>query len=154
MFDAGCQDCCWSYLITDQVSYQGGDISESLVRQAKMRHPDLEICVHDVTNDPLPAVDMLLLRDVAIHLSDADKRRAIKNWVASQIPWLLMTHTAHIKHNAPINYEDGFPWAAVNWTIDPWNFPAPIVGVDDCMLGDQRLGLWHRDDIKDLPCLL
>lgn len=58
MFDAGCQDCCWSYLITDQVSYQGGDISESLVRQAKMRHPDLEICVHDVTNDPLPAVDM------------------------------------------------------------------------------------------------
>jgi len=151
MFDAGCNDISWMSTINQQVKYHGGDISEAMVRHAQFVHPELDIILHDATTDPLPKVDLLFVKDVTIHLNNADKKKVIQNWLNSDIPWLMVTHD-EFDDNVDFKYADGFPFASVNWEKAPWNFPKPI----DCIYEIQKdnagrcMALWHRDQIAGL----
>lgn len=151
MFDAGCNDCAWAQAHDPRIIYSGGDISAEIIAEAHRKFPNLNVQVFDVTTDPIPAVDVLFMRDVAIHLSNADKLRMLHNWLDSGVPWLLTTTEPAHQENTEIEYNaDGFPWAGINWQLQPWNFPEPR----DCIVEQghesRRLALWHRDQLKDL----
>lgn len=149
MFDAGCNDCQWMNTQTFGVAYRGGDISLSAVARA-MCQTDLDIMVHDITRDPIPPCDLLWIRDVMIHLSDRDRLRALQNWLASDIPWIMMTQVDGVT-NQDIVYDGQFHTTQVNWYAEPWLFPRGT----DCVfeMGTRKMELWHRDQIKDLPCI-
>jgi hypothetical protein len=153
MFDAGCNDCSWSSRFDHTIKYQGGDISLPMVASVWRNYPGLDVILHDVTTDPLPPVDVLFVRDVAIHLNTADKTRMLRNWIDSSIPWLLITHDEYEKQNRDFEYDqESFPLGYVNWRIAPWNFPAPqdqIYEVDRDESG-RCMALWHRDQLKDI----
>ena len=149
IFDAGCNDCNWMKIVSQFVQYQGGDISLAMVADAWHRHPELDIVLHDVTTDPVPKVDLLFVRDVAIHLNNHDRRQLWLNWYHSNVPWILITHQTHIDQNTDIEYSaEHFPFSAVNWQVVPWNFPVPLDQATD--IDANNMSLWHRDQFKEI----
>lgn len=153
MFDAGCNDCSWSSRFERTIEYYGGDISLPMVASVWRNFPALNVILHDVTTDPLPVVDVLFVRDVAIHLNNTDKVRMLQNWLNSSIPWLLITHDEHEHKNQDFEYsQEHFPLGCVNWGLAPWNFPKPIDQIYEvnCDESGRCMALWHRDQLKDL----
>ena len=150
IFDAGCNDCGWMSLVMPYVRYHGGDISRHLVKDLQQRKPELDIVLHDITTDTIPAVDLLFVRDVAIHLNNKDKLQMWKNWISSEVPWILTTHIRDVDKNIDFEYSDNFPFSAMNWELEPWNFPAPADAIDEYGPGGRCLALWHRDQFKGL----
>lgn len=151
MFDAGCNDCNWMHFFHQLVDYRGGEISLGLVADVWRRRPDLNVCLHDITTDPLPNVDLLFVRDVSIHLNNSDRSKLWNNWFRSQIPWILITHNPEVFVNEDIEYtQQSFPFSPVNWNIDPWNFPLPMVKLDEYSPGGKCLALWNRDQFKKI----
>jgi hypothetical protein len=153
MFDAGCNDCSWSSRLEHSIEYHGGDISLPMVASVWRNYPDLDVILHDITTDPLPAVDVLFVRDVAIHLNNQDKTALLKNWLHSNIPWLLITQDDYERDNPDVEYDKiNFPVAWVNWTKAPWNFSEPTDQIWETNGHEygRRLALWHRDQIKGL----
>lgn len=148
MFDAGCCDCHWMSTLVDNFNYRGGDISRTVVEHLQKNNPALDIVWHDVTTDTLPAVDLLFVRDVAIHLTNKDKQKLISNWLSSNIPWILTTQDNRIENtDFEYNYLQ-FPESQVNWLADPWNFPAPTDALSESENGNNRtLALWHRSQL-------
>jgi hypothetical protein len=150
MFDAGCNDYEWANLITD-IEYHGGDISQYVVNSAICKWPNANITVHDMTEDVFPDVDLLFVRDVAIHLSDIDRKKLLNNWLTSSIPWLLITHIPDASKNNSIQYQsDEFPASDINWLLPPWNFPQYTDCVWEFNPGGRCMALWHQDHIKSI----
>lgn len=148
IFDAGANDCAWQrMMITKLIDYSAGDHNPVMVDIA--RASGIDAIVHDVRTDPFPKVDALFIRDVAIHLNNANKRLMIQNWLASGIPWILMTHIDNISENKDFEHtDDEFPFAEINWKLPPWNFPEPVDFVVDLWPDSHRhMALWHRDQI-------
>jgi hypothetical protein len=151
IFDAGCNDCNWMYLLSEKIEYQGGDISPSMIAGARADYPGLNVAVHDITSDPIPSVDLLFVRDVAIHLNNQDRLKLWKNWYNSSVPWILITHIQDCLLNNNIEYvTDQFPFSAVNWELDPWNFSKPTDLIDEYGPNGRCLALWHRDQFKEI----
>jgi hypothetical protein len=149
IFDAGCNDCNWMKIVSQYVQYQGGDISLAMVADAWRHHPELDIVLHDVTTDPIPDVDLLFVRDVAIHLNNHDRGQLWLNWYRGNVPWILITHQTYVDQNTDVEYStENFPFSAVNWQLPPWNFPAPLDQVIDP--GSNPMSLWHRDQFKEI----
>jgi hypothetical protein len=149
MFDAGCNDCTWMSRLID-IEYHGGDISPSMVSQACATHPGINATIHDATTDPFPMVDLLFVRDVTIHLSQQDKLKLLNNWVASGIPWLMITQDPDIDKNIDTTY-DSFPLALVNWHLDPWNFHAPTDLVYEMLTNQGKsMSLWHVNQLRTI----
>lgn len=148
IFDAGCCDCHWMSTLVENFKYSGGDISRTVVEHLQKNYPSLDIIWHDVTTDPLPVVDLLFVRDVAIHLNNADKQKLISNWLSSNIPWILMTQDDGIT-NSDFEYsQEVFPESQINWMADPWNFPAPADILLEVKNGNNRkLALWNRSQL-------
>lgn len=151
MFDAGCNDCSWAFKLAEFVDYRGGDISLAMVAHAWSTKPWLSVEVHDITSDPIPDVDLLWVRDVAIHLNNEHKHRMLANWCQSQVPWIMLTHMPEVEHNIDFDYADGFPWAAINWCQAPWSFPEPVDRIREELEGERCMALWHRDQFQDRP---
>lgn len=152
IFDAGCNDCNWMDLIIPHLDkYYGGDISLAMVAYVWHTYPDFEVEVHDITTDPIPSVDLLFVRDVAIHLNYHDKQKLWNNWFNSGVPWILITHNPDHCENHESDYESGkLLVEQVNWCIKPWNFPAPINTADEYLPGGRCMGLWHQNQFNGI----
>lgn len=149
IFDSGCNDCGWMSRTINStgINYQGGDISLAMVAHVWRVYPNLNVQVHDGTTDPFPNVDLLFVRDVAIHLNNADKKKLLQNWLDSNIPLILMTHSKSINTNVDFVYSDKFPMAEVNWELPPWNFPPPKEVIWEYGEGGKSMSLWRRKQI-------
>ena len=156
IFDAGCNDCGWVSRLQDYLffEYHGGDISLAMVADVRRRVPELDVQVHDATTDPFPTVDLLLVRDVAIHLNNQDKRKLWQNWINSDIPWILITHNLEIREGFEINndieYGSTFPHASANWEMEPWKFPPPLDIIWEYGENGRALGMWHQNQLEDM----
>ncbi len=149
MFDAGCNDCRIGIGISPPITYFGGDISAAMVADSWIKRPDINVVLHDVTSDTLPDVDLLFIKDVTIHLDNSDKRKIIQNWLSSNIPWIMVTHD-EFENNSDCDYNNGFPFAFVNWEKHPWNFPKPTAVIYEVGDAGRCMALWHRDQICPL----
>ena len=74
--------------------YIGADIVPELIAVLAKKYSDRaghEFRVIDIVHDALPSADLWLCRAVLIHLSNADGLAVLRNFVASDIPYLLTT---------------------------------------------------------------
>ena len=97
--------------------------------------------------DPLPDADLWLCRDCLIHLSFEDVERAVQNFLASEIPyWLVTTHT---KVNRNIDIPTGH-CRMINLAKEPFNFGEPLRYVEDTDHDGtgKSLGLWERETLR------
>ena len=152
VFDSGSNDCGWvnELVKSTQIDYQGGDISPAMINHARDKYPNLKVKVHDATTDPYPFVDLLFVRDVAIHLNNADKKKLLQNWIESDATWILITHSIEVGNNTDFEYGDTFPFSEVNWELAPWNFPSATDAVWEYNVGGRSMSLWHRDQLRNI----
>ncbi len=152
IFDAGSHDAAWQVkTIAKEVQYSAGEINPELVDFAKQNNVDLDIVEFDITQNVLPDVDLLFVRDVTIHLSNEHKQQAIANWFRSNIPYLLISHYQGALCNKEIDTTvHAFPFADVNWCISPWNWPAPLESLWEMSVLGRSMSLWHKSQLLEV----
>lgn len=154
MVDVPCGDFFWmSQLDLGLESYVGGDIVPELVAANTERFggPARSFRRIDAARDQLPRADLVLCRDLLIHLSLRKVRGVLSNIRRSGATWLAASTYA----DAPVNEEiltGGY--RPVNLQTAPFMFPAPRIifqeGGDPNIRvpSNKYLGVWR---ISDLP---
>jgi hypothetical protein len=152
IFDAPCGDLNWMPELLKQTNlhYQGGDVSPSLVAELQKNHPQFNIQHFDICRDAFPKVDVWHCRDCFFHLPFADIHKALENFVASEIPYtLLTTHKAFLLHkNLDVR---GIGFRFLDLECAPISLPKPLVYLPDYQRGSdfpRYVGLWSREMIQ------
>jgi hypothetical protein len=145
LLDIPCGDCNWIMpAIKNLDLYLGADIVDELIEENRKRFPDEHFAVLDITKDQLPKVDMILVRDLFGHFSDADLNAAIKNVKASGAKYLLATTFPSMFNTVQIKTGQ---WRALN--LDYFCGLPPsieIISEGNRMFKDKHLGLWRLGD--------
>jgi SAM-dependent methyltransferase len=150
VLDIPCGDFFWfKEMKLDLDRYIGGDIVAPLIASVAKKYtsPTHSFRVMDLTKDPLPDCDLILVRDCFIHLSFESIFAALGNIARSKIRYLLTTHSADVAAN--VNIAAGSA-RGLNLCGAPFNFPAPLDLIDDYAKGlaPRQLGLWRIDDLR------
>jgi glycosyltransferase involved in cell wall biosynthesis len=153
MLDIPCGDYYWMQHVDLPVAYTGADIVQEVVNINNRKYSDSQHkFLHlDVCNDKLPQVDLIFARDLLVHLSYNDIRRAIKNMKESGATWLLTTTFTGRDSNIDIKTGD---WRTLNLQLAPFNFPEPEKIINEgCTqfngdYSDKSLGLWKIQDLE------
>lgn len=153
LLDAPCGDFGWMQRVDlTGITYIGADIVPDLVAANAERYasPTRRFVTLDLAADPLPAADVLLCRDLLVHLSFTDIRRVLRNVQQAAIPYLLTTTFPGHAVNEDIVSGD---WRLLNFEHPPFSFPPPQeLIVEGCTEGggqfaDKSLGLWRVADL-------
>lgn len=142
VLDIPCGDLNWAKHVK-WPKYIGADIVPELVAAAKAANPTFDVRVLDITTDSLPKVDLLLCRDLLVHFSNADIKRALKNIRASGAKYLLAT-------TFPLHENSGDivtgQWRPVN-LASLFGLPDPLEYISEEykheQFSDKSLGLWR-----------
>ncbi len=152
MFDAPCGDLNWmpALLAVTPIAYQGGDISAAVVAAQTERHQGFQLRQFDICRDAFPQADVWHCRDCLFHLPFADIFKALNNFVASDIPYaLLTTHHAWLLHrNLDLN---GIGFRFLDLERAPISLPKPLAYIPDYKRGSdfpRYVGLWSRAMIQ------
>jgi hypothetical protein len=154
ILDAPCGDFNWmQHVGLGPVEYIGVDFMAEIVAENARRHESSSrrFLRADVLGDPLPRADLILCRDLLVHLTYADIARALRNFKASGATYLMATTFTKARQNLDTS---GGEWRPLNLTDQPFNFPAPIRLVNEkCTeagdtFDDKSLGIWR---LADLP---
>jgi hypothetical protein len=88
----------------------------------------------------------MICRDCFIHLSNADVRRALDNFVRSDIKYILATTYRFGRINADIATGQ---FRALNLQAAPFSLPPPIETIVDYIypFPPRRLALWSREQV-------
>lgn len=144
ILDIPCGDFNWmSEVDLSGIKYIGADVVENLIYKLRNRYhnQNLEFEVLDITKDKLPKVDMVLVRDLFGHFSNADVKLALKNLRASGSRYLLSTTFPNRENVRDI--ETG-QWRPIN-LASMFGLPDPLVLIREGVTGefsDKSLGLW------------
>lgn len=160
MLDAPCGDANWMSTITfpNNFIYLGADINRGFVNRNNKIY-DRKFIVLDITDDELPTTDMIFVRDCLFHFNNHYKLKFFKNFLKSNIKYILTSNhpKAQINDDIPMC---GF--GTINWHIHPWNFGNPIDSILDYDENDvmfenlpyRNMCLWSKEQIlsfvKDL----
>ena len=105
VFDAPCGDFNWMSKVVEssEIRYVGGDIVPQLIsnNMATFVSERVEFMQFNIMNDEFPAADVWICRDCLIHFSYADIYRSLRNYIASEIPYILAT--SHINVSGFLN---------------------------------------------------
>ncbi|MEM9967579.1 MAG: hypothetical protein AAF755_05705 [Pseudomonadota bacterium] len=163
--DAPCGDWFWmQHVDLGDVQYIGGDISSEIIAKLNQSFgSDQRSFVHlDITSDPLPKADMIMVRDCLFHLRFWLRWAFFSNFVNSGIPYLMTTVSYPLENkNLRVNGE----WARFNPMLPPFSLSDPLELIhetaDDLSMNwsdihqspharsSRSLGIWHRNQVAD-----
>ncbi len=132
--DAPCGDFNWmSHVVPGlSIEYIGGDIVKGLVRRNRRKFgaANVQFRHMDITRDPLPAADLMMVRDCLFHLSYNDIYRFLENFRRSGIGLLLTTtHLPLDGDNSDIRTGD---YRTIHLFASPFCFPQePLRRIED-----------------------
>jgi hypothetical protein len=155
VFDAPCGDFHWMRHVVAEmdIAYRGVDIVPALISENIDRYARSNVCfsVSDITSEPFPRADLWICRDCLFHLSYADIARALRNFVASDIPYLLTTTYEGTGKFANKDIHTG-DFRRIDLFAAPFSFPATTLAqISDTPPGDQPRSMtaWTRQQIAD-----
>jgi len=154
LLDAPCGDFNWFRHLErpEGLTYIGGEIVKALVDRLQEDYGDARTSfIHlDLTKDPLPKTSLWMCRDCLFHLSSEDIFAAMRNFIASDIPYILTTTHRHCTEN--IDIPTGH-FRLLNLELPPYSFPKPLLYIEDSGEGfpPKHLGLWTREALLGWP---
>jgi SAM-dependent methyltransferase len=150
LLDAPCGDYNWFRFVprSENIRYTGGDIVENLILRNKEKYENQNTTfIHlDIMKDSLPQVDFWLCRDVLFHFSNKDIFLTLNNFLKSRIPYLMTSSHTECQQNTDILTGS---FRLLNLERPPFDFPPPILSVDDWIEGFpvRKLCLWDRQSL-------
>lgn len=151
ILDAPCGDFNWfkEVKLEEGIKYIGGDIVDELVKELRgnYREETRRFIVLDVVSDELPDVDMWICRDLVFHLPSSDVFKLLRNFINSNIKYLLITsHGTKNISNKEILI-GGF--RLTNLLDSPFSLPEPDARIKDYIEGyhERYLFLYSRDKL-------
>jgi hypothetical protein len=154
MLDIPCGDFFWmQHCNIGLENYIGADVVPALIGELNERYgiANRRFEVLDLTEDALPKVDLVLCRDLLVHLSSTDIRRAVGNLKRSGSTYLLSTTFTDRDHNVDIPTSGD--WRPLNLLLPAISFPIPLRLINEgCteyhnQFMDKSLGLWRIVDL-------
>jgi len=132
-------------------SYIGADIVKSLIRNNKRQYQNNRIKFKkiDITCDALPDAELILCRDLMIHLSFEDIHKALRNIVNSKARYVLINNFPSVKENKDI---DTGRHRHVNLLIPPFGLPKPLLTIEEVSFKEgipKTSGLWEVSSLAD-----
>lgn len=151
MIDAPTGDFNWmQHMNLSRIHYLGVDIVSDLIKKNTERFGSntTEFRHLDVIKESLPKVDLILCRDLLVHLPFAEIQSVLNNFKQSGSTYLLATTFTEHKENRNIRMGN---WRKLNLQLAPFNFPKPIAllyeGGGEERGKDKHLGLWRLSDL-------
>ncbi len=149
VLDLPCGDFHWMREMAPHFeSYKGGDIVPQMVEANRVKYGSdkVEFLHLDVVSSPLPAADLVIVRDCWVHLSFAEVLQALANVRAAKITWLLATHFPAVENQDVLTGE----WRPLNLCAAPFHLPAPDrLLIDSVSHEGKTLGLWRLDEKQE-----
>jgi len=150
-FDAPCGDFHWMRYVdfSQRIEYIGGDIVKPMIKRLQRLYGNeyRKFIVIDVVRDPLPRADLWMCRDLIFHLPNQDIYSILRNFIQSDIEWLLITsHAARSGVNRDIRPGQ---FRLVNLLEPPFSLPPARRKLKDYVKGypERYLLLYHRSDL-------
>lgn len=154
MLDASCGEFTWMREVyLTGIRYVGGEIVEDKINKLKLDFPQHEWLHLDIIEDKLPDVDLWMCRDTIFHFPHQYVKQTLKNFVNSNIKYLLISSHPEAD-NIDINSFGDFNF--INFDRAPFNFPAPIDMIDDTEPGfplKRNMHLYRREDLAKFEYL-
>lgn len=153
VLDIPCGDFYWMKNIDLRgIEYIGADIVKELIIKNKNQYEKNNITFRhmNLIVDPLPQVDLILIRDCFVHMSYNDIFKSLNNICRSKSVYLLTTTFTERKNNKDIITGD---WRPLNLQVKPFSFTEPIRIINEkCTQSklsytDKSLALWKITNI-------
>jgi hypothetical protein len=125
--------------------YLGLDVVEALVAENTSRHgrPGRRFARANILSDPLPTADIVVIRDLVQHLSDAHIFRILETVCAAEIGHVAITSHRLDRPNADLETVGGF--RPVDLARPPFALPVPMREIRDWepgYTGERYLSVW------------
>lgn len=152
LLDIPCGDFHWMRRVQFAGHYTGVDIVPEIVQENRRVHGSdrREFLLLDATRDPLPKVDLIVCRDLFVHLGNRDVLAALRNMVASGSRLLVTNHFRDRLDNPEIESGD---FRAINLCRPPFHLPEPESSVleesdlADGLFRDRCMALWRLPEV-------
>jgi hypothetical protein len=148
--DIPCGDFLWFRSMTlKDLKYNGFDIVPELISELREEFPGQQFDIHDATSHLLGTYDLILCRDLLVHLTNEQALRVIENFKKSGSTYLLATTFVNLDVNVELRVPRiGIGWRPLNLAEFPFNLGSPIRTINENSLEgrgryqDKSLGLW------------
>lgn len=153
ILDVPCGDFFWMKDVEKAgASYIGADVVEEMIEYNNIAFASeaIKFIAIDITEDVLPQVDLILCRDLFVHLSFDQIGSALANIIQSGSKYLCMTHFSNRRQNSDIHTGG---WRPLNFIQQPFLFPTPLQVINEqCteeedQFSDKCLALWKISDL-------
>jgi 2-polyprenyl-3-methyl-5-hydroxy-6-metoxy-1,4-benzoquinol methylase len=127
ILDVPCGDFYWmQHVNLKGINYIGSDIVKKVIETntSKYQTDTIKFMELDIINDAIPRVDLILCRDLLVHLNNDQIIKTLKNIKKSNCSFLLTTSFKNTVENRD-NDKIGF-WRPINLELEPFNFKNPI----------------------------
>ena len=149
ILDIPCGDMVWMSTIIDQLpDYIGADLVPDLLDRNRKLYPNIKFQQLDLITDPLPKVDLIICRDVFIHFTNDNVKKALANIKKSGSTYLLAT-TNIGSANVEIDSSILTRYRPVDLQKPPFNLPEPIDTILEYDFNKEYLGLWKVDQLNN-----
>jgi len=148
--DIPCGDFLWFRAMElKDLKYTGLDIVPELISELKQEFPKQQFNVHDATSDRLETYDLILCRDLLVHLTNEQAVKVIENFKNSGSTYLLATTFVNLEQNVELRVPRlGVGWRPINLAVFPFSLGNPIRTINENSsegrgrYQDKSLGLW------------
>lgn len=152
ILDAPCGDFNWMKLLlpTVDVKYTGGDIVPGLIEEnKKYETKKIKFIVLDITQDVLPKADLMICRDCLFHLPNFYITSFFRNFLDSNISYLLTTTHVNDKSFENTDIKIG-GFRKIDLFSEPFSLDKNVIyRIDDYIDGfpPREMVLFSRDQI-------
>ena len=141
VLDIPCGDYNWmQHVDKTDIKYIGADIVEELINSNTAKYPDVNFMHLDLTKSELPTVDLILARDVFVHMTYETIVSALENIIKSGAKYLLTTSFTGLNLNTDLPQNGD--WRCLNLLAAPFRFKPVYLINEDCTEG---VGNQHND---------
>lgn len=126
VLDIPCGDMNFMYHIIKKIpniNYKGMDIVNILINNNKKKYKNYNFEVGDIITSNLGENDLIIVKDLFIHFSNNNIKKALNNIKKSRSKYLLVNNSNfNKKYNTDIFFgKNNILSRDVNFMIDPWN---------------------------------
>ena len=153
VLDIPCGDWKWmSTMNFENIDYVGCDVVTEMINHNKKLYEknNIKFVVQNLLKDDLPRADMIIVRDLLVHLDNSDIRQCLNNIKKANFKYIAITNYPLLKSQLRDKFL-GDKWRPINLNINPFNLPKSDYNLDDTSNvqdhdKDKYLSIWLREN--------